>query len=237
MGFRFRRSFGSRGFRINLSKRGISSISVGGPGASVNLPVERPGGTRYTVGIPGSGVSWSREVKSLESQSSPAKGVLAVAAPFIALFLLVAIFVGIGTRERNVAANKDARKETLASPALPEDIKVVDVSLGPVACTPGKTPLQCSSTGVFIFFTIVNKSAVDVCSVRGEVGMNYNGVPRVLGGNQSIFLAYLDNNDSCLKPGESWRDVAGMYIPNSSWSRGGYSSPYVTPVSVSSEKW
>ena len=43
------------------SKGGLSSISVGGRGASFNIPVNRSGGTRSTVGLPGTGLSWSVE--------------------------------------------------------------------------------------------------------------------------------------------------------------------------------
>ena len=43
------------------SKGGLSSISVGGPGASFNSPVARSGGARTTVGLPGTGLSWSVE--------------------------------------------------------------------------------------------------------------------------------------------------------------------------------
>jgi len=61
MGFRFRKSIGGRGFRINLSKNGISSISIGRAPFTVNVPVNRPGGTRTTISLPGTGMSWSEE--------------------------------------------------------------------------------------------------------------------------------------------------------------------------------
>jgi hypothetical protein len=56
MGFRFRRSIKiAPGFRINLSKRG-PSLSVGSRGASVNFSAR---GARSTLGIPGTGISYS----------------------------------------------------------------------------------------------------------------------------------------------------------------------------------
>ncbi|MFM7754305.1 MAG: DUF4236 domain-containing protein, partial [Cyanobium sp.] len=61
MGFRFRRSSRLGPVRLNFSKNGLSSISLGGRGASLNIPVNRRGGTRTTVGLPGSGLSWSWE--------------------------------------------------------------------------------------------------------------------------------------------------------------------------------
>ena len=60
--FRKRIKFGP--FALNLSKNGLSSISLGGPGASLNIPVARSGGVRQTVGIPGTGLSWSEQAPS-----------------------------------------------------------------------------------------------------------------------------------------------------------------------------
>ena len=42
-------------------KGGLISISVGARGASFNIPVARSGGTRTTLGVPGTGLSWSVE--------------------------------------------------------------------------------------------------------------------------------------------------------------------------------
>jgi hypothetical protein len=61
MGFRLRRSARLGPLRFHFSKGGLSSISVGGGGASFNLPVNRTGGPRTTVGLPGTGLSWSVE--------------------------------------------------------------------------------------------------------------------------------------------------------------------------------
>jgi hypothetical protein len=61
MGFRFRRSTRLGPLRFNFAKGGLSSISVGGRGASFNIPIARSGGARTTVGVPGTGVSWSVE--------------------------------------------------------------------------------------------------------------------------------------------------------------------------------
>ncbi|MDM7951594.1 MAG: DUF4236 domain-containing protein [Cyanobium sp. CZS 25K] len=46
---------------FNFSRVGLSSISVGGRGASFNIPVSCSGGPRTTVGLPGTGLSWSVE--------------------------------------------------------------------------------------------------------------------------------------------------------------------------------
>ena len=62
MGFRFRRRIGPKGFKLNLTKNGFSSISIGGKGLTTNVPLNRKGGIKYTVGIPGSGMSWEHHV-------------------------------------------------------------------------------------------------------------------------------------------------------------------------------
>jgi hypothetical protein len=61
MGFRLRRSARLGPLRFNFSSGGLSSISVGGRGASFNIPMNRRGGPRTTVGLPGTGLSWSVE--------------------------------------------------------------------------------------------------------------------------------------------------------------------------------
>ncbi|MGL6134071.1 MAG: DUF4236 domain-containing protein, partial [Prochlorococcaceae cyanobacterium] len=61
MSFRFRRSARLGPLRFNFAKSGLSSISVGGRGSSFNIPVARPGQARTTVGLPGTGLSWSVE--------------------------------------------------------------------------------------------------------------------------------------------------------------------------------
>ena len=62
MGFRFRRRLRLfPGVSLNFSKQGVSSLSIGAPGATVNVPLARSGSTRTTVGIPGTGLSYSQE--------------------------------------------------------------------------------------------------------------------------------------------------------------------------------
>lgn len=55
VGFNFRKSFKiAPGVKLNISKKGISSLSVGGKGARVNLGKK---GTRTTLSIPKTGLS------------------------------------------------------------------------------------------------------------------------------------------------------------------------------------
>ena len=69
MGFRFRKSIKiAPGVRINLTKKGLSSLSVGKRGATVNVGKK---GTRGTVGIPGSGLSYSTYKSHNKSKTTP----------------------------------------------------------------------------------------------------------------------------------------------------------------------
>lgn len=75
MGFNFRKSLKiAPGVRLNITKKGISSVSLGGKGARVNLGKK---GTRTTVGIPGTGLSHSsfspRQAKKETVSSESAK--------------------------------------------------------------------------------------------------------------------------------------------------------------------
>lgn len=59
MGWRFRKSFKIfPGFRVNLGKKGITSLSVGGKGVSTNLSSK---GVRSTLSLPGTGLSYSAD--------------------------------------------------------------------------------------------------------------------------------------------------------------------------------
>ncbi|MGA6135863.1 DUF4236 domain-containing protein [Acinetobacter dispersus] len=73
MGFNFRKSLKiAPGVRLNITKKGISSVSLGGKGARVNLGKK---GTRTTVGLPGTGLSYSsyspKQVKKEPVRNAP----------------------------------------------------------------------------------------------------------------------------------------------------------------------
>ncbi len=53
------------------SKGGLSSLSVGGRGALFNIPVNRSGGPLSTVGLPGTGLSWSVEHAQVPAYGLP----------------------------------------------------------------------------------------------------------------------------------------------------------------------
>ena len=71
MGFCFRRSARLGPLRFNFAKSGLSSISLGGRGASFNIPIARSGNTRTTVGLPSTGLSWSVEHSPEADQTEP----------------------------------------------------------------------------------------------------------------------------------------------------------------------
>jgi hypothetical protein len=71
MGFRYRQSARLGPLRFHFTARGLSSISIGGRGASVNLPVARRGGVRTTLGVPGTGLSWTIEAEPPELRRRP----------------------------------------------------------------------------------------------------------------------------------------------------------------------
>ena len=61
MGLRFRKIVRlAPGIRLNVSKRGLSSLSFGGKGLTYNIGRK---GTRGTIGKPGSGLSYSHYEK------------------------------------------------------------------------------------------------------------------------------------------------------------------------------
>jgi hypothetical protein len=67
MGFRFQKRIRLfKGLTLNLSKTG-TSLSAGGPGASINLKGDKVTGT---VGVPGSGLSYRETVSTTKGGSS-----------------------------------------------------------------------------------------------------------------------------------------------------------------------
>lgn len=60
MSFRFKKSIKIiPGIKLNISKNGLNSVTIGKPGASVNISKK---GKQATVGIPGTGLSYSQKL-------------------------------------------------------------------------------------------------------------------------------------------------------------------------------
>jgi hypothetical protein len=71
MGFRFRRSIRiAPGIRVNISKKGVSSVSIGKHGATLNVGKT---GVHETIGIPGTGLAYRTDnlAKSNEQPAQP----------------------------------------------------------------------------------------------------------------------------------------------------------------------
>lgn len=84
-GFRFRKYLKLfPGIKLNFSKSGVST-SIGKKGATVNLSTK---GTRGTVGLPGSGMSYSRYWKGGEGAKKGYYAFLIAALLFYVLYLV-----------------------------------------------------------------------------------------------------------------------------------------------------
>src|SRR5579872_1487326 len=63
VGWRFRRSLRILpGVRVNISKRGFSSVSIGRRGLTMNVGRK---GTKETIGLPGTGISYTTPTQHL----------------------------------------------------------------------------------------------------------------------------------------------------------------------------
>lgn len=72
MGWRFRRSVKILpGIRLNISRRGLSSLSFGRRGATLNIGRS---GMRQTLGIPGTGISYSSRIVAPHSSGTGVSG-------------------------------------------------------------------------------------------------------------------------------------------------------------------
>jgi len=93
MGFRFRRTVRLLpGLRLNVSKSGVSA-SVGTRGAWLTFGRN---GTRTTVGIPGTGISYTSTSAAHEHQSPVAMPTRSSAGWLVLLLAMLAIAAGIG---------------------------------------------------------------------------------------------------------------------------------------------
>lgn len=89
MAFRFRKSFNFGGARVNFSKSGIGA-SVGGKGCRVTK--KAGGGTRTTVGIPGTGLSYQEDSKQKSKTKSAVSAV--PASPAYTFFWIMFTILG-----------------------------------------------------------------------------------------------------------------------------------------------
>jgi hypothetical protein len=102
-GFRFRHSMRlAKGLRINLSKS-LTSLSVGRRGATVNFG---PKGERVTVGLPGTGLSYSDTLHTAQphdtsipaapdKQSTVFQAIGRIFIGLLILFLMSSFIIGL----------------------------------------------------------------------------------------------------------------------------------------------
>lgn len=92
MGFGFRKSFKiAPGVRLNVGKKGISSVSVGGKGARVSVGKK---GTRTTISAPGTGLSYSTfKSHSKTTRNAPSGNEPNLAVSIIVGFIILIFFI------------------------------------------------------------------------------------------------------------------------------------------------
>lgn len=95
MGLKFRKSIKlAPGVKLNLTGKGISSVSLGKNGAKVNISKK---GTRSTIGIPGSGLSYSsytpRKKATTPQQGQPLQGNKTLGLINLVIIVVCLIFI------------------------------------------------------------------------------------------------------------------------------------------------
>jgi len=93
MGFGFRKSFKiAPGVRLNVGKKGVSSVSIGGKGARVNVGKK---GTRTTLSAPGTGLSYSTFKSHAKSKANnnAGAGESNLVANIIVGFIVLVFFI------------------------------------------------------------------------------------------------------------------------------------------------
>ena len=89
MGWRFRRSLRILpGVRLNVSKRGLSSVSVGRRGLTLNVGRK---GTKETIGLSGSGLSYTTPIR----HEAPAGRTIGWVAMVIGAAIVVVAALGL----------------------------------------------------------------------------------------------------------------------------------------------
>lgn len=115
MPFRFRKIFSlGKGFRINLSKGGVSS-SLGVPGATVNFGKR---GARSTLGIPGSGLSYTTSMAggTTEAKSNILVNLITLVISGTLIILISCCCLGVlfmpgGSEEKSPSATPQVKQE------------------------------------------------------------------------------------------------------------------------------
>ena len=150
MGFRLRKSFGSRPFRVNLSKSGVGWSIVG---KSARFTKKAGGGYRTTTSIPGTGVSYSKDHGGKrQKKSSGCFGGVCILLLAALLFSLVtscfdgSLFEeseenpaivesadGFGSVEEDVSQESDLSSDPEEPELTPEEQKAAELAAASIA--------------------------------------------------------------------------------------------------------
>jgi len=108
MAFRFYRRLGSNLLRLNFSKSGLS-LTTGIPGAHVNVPVinlfnNRRRNARMTVGLPGTGLSYRKEMHHAATSSNRAFRI------FIAIWIIALLAIAANLSKAHAADDTKAQE-------------------------------------------------------------------------------------------------------------------------------
>jgi hypothetical protein len=206
MGFRFRRRIGPKGLKINLTKKGFSSVSIGGKGLTANAPLNRKGGIKYTAGIPGSGMSWEYQEKDTRGTSSISKtsakpspalaNVMAIAVVLVPIFLVWGCIASVQQSAKKEAQRKAVQAEVAiqaASKKFNEEMSVIKQLVVSnsrwVSALPGGKGLATAK------FDITNNSDRTVCKLGSLVKYT------IPSGKTQSFSHLVVNGNPCLGAG------------------------------------
>ena len=135
MGFRVRRSVKiAPGVRVNVGKRGVSSVSVGRRGRTTNINKR---GTKHSIGIPGTGVSYSTKRRSGCGCSS--------AAVIVMLAVVALLTIGADSCAATPSATKAPKVATATLLAGAATVVFATADL-PIAPSPNETAVAVAAT-------------------------------------------------------------------------------------------
>lgn len=181
MGFRFRRRIGPKGLKINLTKNGFSSVSIGGKGLTANVPINRKGGIKYTAGIPGSGLSWEHQEKDRRGETFDASenpvhisprlaNAMAIGVIVLPILLIWGCVSSVQQSAKEEAQRKAEQAEIARQAASKRAAEEWAVMRQLVVSYPRWVSALPSGRGLAIAkFAVTNNSERTVCSVGARI--------------------------------------------------------------------
>lgn len=128
MGFRFRKSIKiAPGLKVNLGLKG-ASLSIGGKGATVNVGKN---GVRGTVGIPGTGISYSENIIKRSSLRQTTTNDDGFATKIIFYFIAFVVIAGIISSIVTPSLKEYEKKSAMPPDSLVQQVEVQNVQTKP----------------------------------------------------------------------------------------------------------